>query len=43
MNMTRVWAVAGKECREILRDRLFFTLAFVVPTSIELPESRSSF
>jgi len=39
INITRVRAVAGKKCREILRDRLFFALAFVVPTSIELPES----
>ena len=36
MNMTRVWAVVCKECREILRDRLFFTLAFVVPVSLML-------
>lgn len=36
MNMTRVWAVVCKECREILRDRLFFTLAFVVPASLML-------
>jgi len=36
MNMTRVRAVAGKECREILRDRLFFALAFVVPASLML-------
>ena len=36
MNMTRVWAVVCKECREILRDRLFFTLAFVVPAFLML-------
>ena len=36
MNMTRVRAVASKECREILRDRLFFSLAFVVPASLML-------
>ena len=36
MNMTRVWAVVCKECREILRDRLFFALAFVVPASLML-------
>ena len=36
INMTRVRAVAGKECREILRDRLFFTLAFVVPAFLML-------
>ena len=36
MNMTRVCAVVGKECREILRDRLFFALAFVVPASLML-------
>ena len=36
MNLKRVRAVAGKECREILRDRLFFALAFVVPASLML-------
>ena len=36
MNMTRIRVVASKECREILRDRLFFTLAFVVPASLML-------
>ena len=36
INMTRVRAVAVKECREILRDRLFFALAFVVPASLML-------
>lgn len=31
MNLRRVMAIAHKEWREILRDRLFFTLAFLVP------------
>jgi len=31
MNLRRVHAVAHKEWREVLRDRLFFTLAFVLP------------
>lgn len=31
MNPRRVLAVARKEWREVLRDRLFFSLAFVVP------------
>ena len=34
--MMRVRAITCKECREILRDRLFFTLAFVVPASLML-------
>jgi len=36
MNARRVIAVAYKEWREILRDRLFFTLAFVLPTMFML-------
>lgn len=32
MNLKRVIAVASKESREILRDRLFFALVLVVPT-----------
>jgi len=36
MNLTRVWAVTYKEWREILRDRLFFTMAFVLPLVIFL-------
>lgn len=36
MNGRRVIAVAHKEWREILRDRMFFTLAFVVPTALML-------
>lgn len=36
MNLSRVIAVAYKEWREILRDRLFLTLAFVVPTLLML-------
>lgn len=31
MNLRRALAVAHKEWREVLRDRLFFTLAFVLP------------
>lgn len=31
MNLRRVLAVARKEWREILRDRIFFTLAFLLP------------
>lgn len=34
MNLRRVLAVASRERREIVRDRLFFTLAFVVPTAL---------
>ncbi|WP_137938542.1 ABC transporter permease [Chitinivorax sp. B] len=36
MNRHRVLAVAYKEWREIVRDRLFFTLAFVVPALLML-------
>ena len=36
MNLSRVWAVTYKEWREILRDRLFFTMAFVLPVGIFL-------
>lgn len=36
MNMRRVTALAYKEWREILRDRLFLALAFVVPASLML-------
>ncbi|MEQ1636325.1 MAG: ABC transporter permease [Methylococcales bacterium] len=36
MNFTRVWAVTYKEWREILRDRLFFSMAFVLPVGIFL-------
>ncbi|WP_029919713.1 ABC transporter permease [Nevskia soli] len=36
MNITRINAVAYKEWREIVRDRLFFTLAFVVPAALTL-------
>jgi ABC-2 type transport system permease protein/ribosome-dependent ATPase len=36
MNLSRIKAVAYKEWREILRDRLFFSLAFVVPASLML-------
>jgi ABC-2 type transport system permease protein len=31
LNRQRIWAVISKEWREILRDRLFFSLAFLVP------------
>jgi len=31
VNVSRIKAIAYKEWREILRDRLFFTMAFVVP------------
>ncbi len=31
MNSQRIWAVAYKEWREILRDRLFFSMAFLLP------------
>jgi ABC-2 type transport system permease protein/ribosome-dependent ATPase len=31
MNRKRIWAVAYKEWREILRDRLFFSMAFLLP------------
>ncbi|MGD9503332.1 MAG: ABC transporter permease [Syntrophobacteraceae bacterium] len=34
MNLKRVLAVASRERREIVRDRLFFTLAFVVPAAL---------
>ena len=36
MNLTRVWAVTYKEWREILRDRLFFAMAFILPVGIFL-------
>ncbi len=36
MNVTRIKAIAFKEWREIMRDRLFFALAFVVPASLML-------
>jgi ABC-2 type transport system permease protein/ribosome-dependent ATPase len=36
MNAARVFAVAYKEWREIVRDRLFFALAFVVPAVLML-------
>jgi len=36
MNLRRVWALTYKEWREILRDRLFFTMAFVLPAVIFL-------
>jgi len=36
MNVRRIVALAYKEWREILRDRLFFALAFVVPASLML-------
>ena len=36
MNATRVLAVAHKEWREVVRDRLFFALAFVVTPTLML-------
>jgi ABC-2 type transport system permease protein/ribosome-dependent ATPase len=36
VNLSRIKAIAYKEWREILRDRLFFALAFVVPASLML-------
>jgi ABC-2 type transport system permease protein/ribosome-dependent ATPase len=36
MNLKRVFAVMSKESREIVRDRLFFSLAFIVPTALML-------
>ena len=36
MKLARVRTIAAKEWREILRDRLFFTTAFVVPLLIML-------
>ncbi|MCK4621376.1 MAG: ABC transporter permease [Desulfuromonadales bacterium] len=36
MKLIRVQAIMHKEWREILRDRLFLTLAFVVPASLML-------
>ena len=36
MNSRRIFAVAYKEWREIVRDRLFLSLAFVVPVSLML-------
>ncbi len=36
MNIRRITAVISKEWREIIRDRLFFTLAFVVPSMLML-------
>lgn len=34
MNLARIAALAHKEWREIVRDRLFLALAFVVPASL---------
>ncbi|MFW5837141.1 MAG: ABC transporter permease [Desulfovibrionaceae bacterium] len=31
MRLRRIWAVTRRELQEILRDRLFFTLAFLIP------------
>jgi len=36
MNLKRIVAVAQKEWREIVRDRLFFSLAFIVPVVLML-------
>lgn len=36
MKLSRVWAIAYKEWREIVRDRLFFALAFIVPLVLML-------
>jgi hypothetical protein len=36
MNLRRIFAVSYEEWREIVRDRLFLTLAFVVPTALML-------
>jgi ABC-2 type transport system permease protein/ribosome-dependent ATPase len=36
MNWRRTVAVAQKEWREVLRDRMFFALAFVVPAALML-------
>lgn len=36
MNLNRVWAVTYKEWREIMRDRLFFVMAFLLPVGIIL-------
>jgi len=36
MNLKRVAAVVSKEWREIIRDRLFFSLAFIVPALLTL-------
>lgn len=36
MNLIRIKALVYKEWREILRDRLFFSLAFIVPISMML-------
>lgn len=36
MNLNRVKALVYKECCEILRDRLFLSLAFIVPISMML-------
>ena len=36
MNLKRIVALAWKEWREIVRDRLFFALAFIVPPMLML-------
>lgn len=36
MNLQRVFAIAGREWREIYRDRLFLSLAFVMPVTMML-------
>lgn len=36
MNFDRIWAIAYKEWREILRDRLFFSMSFLLPLTMLL-------
>ncbi len=36
MNLRRVWVLAYKEWREVLRDRIFFILAFFLPVMLML-------
>ena len=36
MNLTRVFTVAQREWREILRDRIYFLLAFLLPVMLML-------
>ena len=36
MNISRIKAIAYKEWREILRDRLFFTMAFLLNLFLKL-------
>ncbi len=42
MNPKRILAVATRETKELLRDRLFFSLAFIVPVTLMVKIGRAS-